>query len=110
MLHHRRLLPLFAVLLLLPLTLQAQEKLATPITKGQQVFPCGHSFHFFMPPILRDMAQSAEIKEHRQVGTSAIGGSRVIQHWDVPEAKNKAKEALNSGEVDVLTLSPIHLP
>ena len=41
---------------------------------------------------------------------SAIGGSRVIQHWDVSDDKNKAKEALRSGNVDVLTLSPIHLP
>ncbi|MCE9532737.1 MAG: hypothetical protein K8T89_16695, partial [Planctomycetes bacterium] len=30
--------------------------------------------------------------------------------WDVPEIKNKAKEALKSGKVDVLTLSPIFLP
>ena len=41
---------------------------------------------------------------------SAIGGSRVIQHWDVPEEKNKAKAALRAGKVDVLTLSPMWLP
>jgi hypothetical protein len=28
----------------------------------------------------------------------------------VPEEKNKAKAALIAGKVDVLTLSPIHLP
>lgn len=113
MLHHRRLLPLFAVVLLLPLAAWAEDKpdkLAKPITKGQQVFSCGHSFHYFMPPILRDIVGLAEIKDHTQVGLSAIGGSRVIQHWDVAEAKNKAKEALATGKVDVLTLAPIHLP
>ena len=41
---------------------------------------------------------------------SPIGGSRVIQHWNVADEKNKAKEALKTGKVDVLTLSPIYLP
>jgi hypothetical protein len=45
-----------------------------------------------------------------KVGLSSIGGSKVIQHWDIPEEKNKAKEALKTGKVDVLTLSPIFLP
>src|SRR5208283_3336088 len=45
-----------------------------------------------------------------QVGLSSIGGSQVIQHWNIPEAQNKAKEALKTGKVDVLTLSPIFLP
>ena len=78
--------------------------------KGLRVFSCGHSFHVFVPGILADMVKSAGIKDHVQVGLSSIGGSRVIQHWDVSDEKNKAKEALRSGKVDVLTLSPIHLP
>lgn len=86
------------------------EKLAEPITQGQRIFTCGHSFHVFVPGILTDLAKKAEIKEHVQVGMSSIGGSRVIQHWDVAEDKNKAQEALKTGKVDVLTLSPIHLP
>src|SRR5207247_915827 len=49
-------------------------------------------------------------RDHVQVGLSGIGGSWVQRHWEVPEEKNKAKEALRSGKVDVLTLSPIHLP
>jgi hypothetical protein len=81
-----------------------------PITDGQRVFSCGHSFHFFVPPILADIAKAAGIKGHEQVGLSAIGGSRVIQHWDVPEEKNNAKKALTAGKVDVLTLAPIYLP
>ena len=78
--------------------------------KGQRVFSAGHSFHFFMPPILADIAKKADIKDHKQLGLSAIGGSRVIQHWNVAEEKNKAKEKLKAGEVDVFTMSPIYLP
>ncbi|MDQ3621692.1 MAG: hypothetical protein M3463_04270 [Verrucomicrobiota bacterium] len=78
--------------------------------KGQRVFSCGHSFHAFVPAILNEMAKAAGIKGHEVAGVSAIGGSRVIQHWEVAEEKNKAKEALRAGKVDVLTLSPIHLP
>ncbi len=79
-------------------------------TKGQRIFFSGHSFHYFMPPILADIAKKAEIKDHTQLGLSAIGGSRVYQHWNVPDEKNKAKEALKSGKVDVFTMAPIYLP
>ena len=82
----------------------------TPITKGQRVFSCGHSFHVFVPNVLADIAKGGGIEGHTQVGLSGIGGSRVIQHWDVADDKFKSKEALKSGKVDVLTLSPIHLP
>jgi hypothetical protein len=80
------------------------------ITEGQRVFFTGHSFHYFVPPILADIAKSAGIKDHKTVGLSAIGGSRVIQHWNVPDEKNAVKKALRAGKVDVLTLSPIYLP
>ena len=83
------------------------ERLAEPITQGQRVFTCGHSFHIFVPDILTDLCQKAEIPGHVQIGGSSIGGSRVIQHWD---RSDEAKEALKSGKVDVLTLSPIFLP
>ncbi len=86
------------------------EKPAEPITTGQRVFTCGHSFHVWVPGIMADLCKKAEIPNHVQVGLSSIGGSRVIQHWDVAEEKNKAKEALKTGKVDVLTLSPIFLP
>ncbi len=78
--------------------------------KGQRVFTCGHSFHVFVYGLLGEMAKSAGIHDHQGVGLSAIGGSRVIQHWDVPEEKNQAKAALRTGKVDVLTLSPIWMP
>src|SRR5258705_3108888 len=86
------------------------EPPAEPIMKGQRVFTCGHSFHVWVPGIMTDLAKKAEIADHTQIGTSSIGGSRVIQHWDIADEKNKAKDALKTGKVDVLTLSPIFLP
>jgi hypothetical protein len=104
---------LLGILLLTPATNaedKKADKLADPITKGQRVFTCGHSFHVFVPGIVADIAKKAEIKDHVQVGMSSIGGSRIIQHWNVADDKNKAKDALKTGKVDVLTLSPIFLP
>jgi hypothetical protein len=86
------------------------KNLAPPITTGQRVFTCGHSFHVWVPDILNDLCQKAKIPNHVQIGLSSIGGSRIIQHWDIPEEKNQAKAALRTGKVDVLTLSPIFLP
>jgi hypothetical protein len=88
----------------------AKADLALTDVKGQRIFTCGHSFHMFVYRQLNDIAAAAGIKGHEGVGSLAIGGSRVIQHWDVPEAENKAKAALRAGQVDVLTLSPIWLP
>jgi len=83
---------------------------APPPPSGLRVFTCAHSFHAFVYPQLAEVAKLAGIADHQSVGTSRIGGSRVIQHWDVPDAKNEAKKALTAGNVDVLTLSPIWLP
>src|SRR5262245_5805106 len=68
----------------------AEEK--KPAAKGLRVFTCGHSFHVFVPGNLADVAKGAGIKDHKMAGLSSIGGSRVIQHWNVEEKKNKAKE------------------
>ncbi len=104
----------FAIVFLLAGQASAQEKkpgkLAEPITKGQRVFTCGHSFHVWVPDIVVDLAKKAEIKGHVKVGLSSIGGSKVIQHWNKPDEQNNAKSALKSGKVDVLTLSPIFFP
>ncbi|MBI3855398.1 MAG: hypothetical protein HY293_06880 [Planctomycetes bacterium] len=96
------------VLVLARLNGEAQDAAAPP--KGQRVLSAGHSFHVFVPGILREVAQGAQIKDHVQVDVQGIGGSRVIQHWDLPDEKNKAKAALKTGKVDVFTLSPIFLP
>jgi hypothetical protein len=77
-----------------------------PINTGLRVFTCGNSFHaWFIAPILKNIAESAGIKGHTIVGVSKIGGSKAIQHWDVPDDKNEAKAALRAGKVDVLTLA-----
>ncbi len=83
---------------------------AQPVPKGLRVFTCGHSFHVWAARIIADMAESAGIKDHKIAGISSIGGSRVIQHWEVPDDKFHSKKLLTAGEVDVLTLSPIWLP
>ncbi len=103
-----------AIILVLSVPAHAQDanaaKATAAITQGQRVYSVGHSFHVFMPAILNDIAKAAEISDHKQVGMSSIGGSRVIQHWDVADDKFKAKEMLRAGKVDVLTLAPIFLP
>lgn len=85
-------------------------ELPASITTGQRVFTCGHSFHVWVPEIVADFCKLAEIPGHVQVGISSIGGSRVAQHWEIAADRNTAKDALRSGQVDVLTLSPIFLP
>jgi hypothetical protein len=103
---------LLAVLIVTPVR-GADEKSAAsvqPITKGQRVYTCGHSFHVFVYSLLDEIAKSAGIADHQSVGLSHIGGSRVIQHWEVPDDKFGSKAALTAGKVDVLTLSPIWLP
>ncbi len=80
------------------------------LTPGPRVFVCAHSFMIYTAKLLPPMAQAAGI-EYRAAGQQMIGGSRVIQHWNLPDEKNKAKAALRAGTVDVLTLSPhLQLP
>lgn len=79
-------------------------------TTGLKIYSIGHSFHYFMPPILSDIARAAKIEGHTHLGTSSIGGSRVIQHWDLADDKFKSKELLKSGKVEVLTIAPIYMP
>jgi hypothetical protein len=68
-------------------SVQAQSE-----TKGQRIYFSGHSFHYFMPPILADIAKKADIKDHTPLGLSSIGGSRVYQHW-APAATTTPKTA-----------------
>ncbi len=80
-----------------------------PITSGQRVATCGHSFHVFTYRQVAEIAASAGLK-HELAGLSSIGGSTVIKHWAVPEEKSAVKQVLKAGKADVLTLSPIWLP
>jgi hypothetical protein len=72
---------------------------------GVRVFYTGHSFHMFVPSRIEQLVKSAGIEGHKLVGTQGIGGSRVIQHWDLVREKNKAIHALESGQVDVFTMA-----
>ena len=106
----RRFAAVLAVCLLVQLNVVSLFAADTALTKGQRIFTAGHSFHVYMPEILKDIAAKANVDGHEQVGLSSIGGSQVIRHWDLPDDKNTAKTALKTGKVEVLTLSPIYLP
>lgn len=101
---------------LLTIAAAAQEAAKSTETKtgtstaGVKIYSMGHSFHYFMPDILEDIAKAAGIQDHKRVGLSAIGGSRIEQHWNVENDKFKAKETLKVGGADVFTMAPIYLP
>ncbi len=82
----------------------------TPVPKGQRVFFASHSLMWYVPTPLGELAETAGIKEHRLVGVQRLGASKTLQHWNVPEDRNKAREALKKGDVDVFVMSPIQFP
>ena len=101
-----RLLRGLLLVVLAAVGLTAQE--ASP--KGLKVLTAGHSFHVWMPPLVAEMAKAAGIQGHEQLAISSIGGSKVIQHWDLPPEKNKAKPVLEAGKADLFTMAPTFLP
>ncbi len=87
-----------------------------PIKDGQRVCTVGHSFHVWTAPMIAELATADGIKGHESTAMG-LGGSTVLDCWNVPKADrakqpevNLAKQALEAGKVDVLTLSPIWLP
>ncbi len=82
-----------------------QPPAPTKTPAGLRVFYTGHSFHMFVPQRIEQLVKAAGIQGHKLAGQQGIGGSRVIQHWDLEDAKNKAKPALAGGEVDVFTMA-----
>lgn len=82
---------------------------ATPssstLPAGPRLFVCAHSFMIYTAKLLPPLAEAAGIA-YQDAGQQMLGGSRVIEHWNVPDEKNRAKTALRDGKVDVLTLSP----
>ena len=99
---------LLATLCLTALSVCAVD-LHPPVTVGQRVATCGHSFHVFTYRQVAEIATSAGLK-HELAGLSSIGGSTVQKHWAVSEEKSAVKQVLKAGKADVLTLSPIWLP
>ena len=59
----------------------------------------------FTGQLLPPITESAGIG-YRDAGTQMLGGSRTVQHWNVPDEQNLAKRALREGSVDVLLVSP----
>lgn len=95
---------LFRLFLLLGLVagpLRAQNE----VPPSQRVFVCAHSFMIFTAKGLPPMAQAAGLP-YVSAGQQMLGGSRVLQHWNLPDDRNRAKAALLAGNVDVLTVSP----
>lgn len=102
-------LSLFLIALGLTSTVTRADDVQPPITTGQRVATCGHSFHVFTYRQVDEIAKSAGMK-HQLASLSSIGGSTVQKHWDVPDEKSAVKQVLKAGGADVLTLSPIWLP
>jgi hypothetical protein len=73
---------------------------------GQRIVVTGHSFHLPVMATFDVIAKSAKIPGHQIVVRQMIGGSKVSQHWDLPDEKNTAKSTLRAGGVDVMTMSP----
>ena len=96
---------LTALCLALPSAVFADEA-AAKMLPGQRVLVAGHSFHMPVMAGLDAVVKAAQIAGHQWAGRSSIGGSRVMQHWDLPDEKNIAKTALRAGSVDVLTMAP----
>ena len=92
-------------LLLVLATFSEPLRAQNEVPPNQRVFVCAHSFMIFTAKLLPPMAQAAGVP-YATAGQQMIGGSRVIQHWNLPDDRNRAKAALLSGNVDVLTLSP----
>jgi hypothetical protein len=84
----------------------AEPPAAAVAANGQRVLFTGHSFHIPLIPYIEQIAQAARIDGHRTLAKQMIGGSRVTQHWELPDEKNTAKTTLRAGGVDVLTMSP----
>lgn len=85
-----------------PLRLRAETQAAL------RVFVCAHSFMIFTARMLPPMAHAAGLP-YTAAGQQMLGGSTVLQHWNLPDEQNRAKAALREGKVDVLTLSPNRL-
>jgi hypothetical protein len=63
-----------------------------------------------MPPVLAQQVEAYGIKGHTIAGHQRIGVSRAMQHWNMADAQNLAKQALRAGNVDVFVMSPLVHP
>ena len=75
--------------------------------KALRVVASGNSFSGGSAGMFDEIVRLAGIKGAGKSVYSGIGGSRVVQHWDLPGDKNVAKKALLEGNTDVMTMNPI---
>ncbi|QJW99258.1 hypothetical protein [Frigoriglobus tundricola] len=99
-----------AALLPHPLPGQDEGPKKPEAPKGLRVFYASHSLMWYVPTPLGELAAAAKIQNHKLAGLQSLGASKTLQHWNLPEEKNKAKQALKKGEVDVFVMSPIQFP
>ena len=93
-----------------PVEASATQVPATPVASGQRIYASHHSYFLPIPAILTELAKAGGYPDQVIVGSDYIGGSKSMQHWTIPDDKNKAKAALISGKTDVLILTPVYLP
>jgi hypothetical protein len=89
---------------------ESPEKKQDAAPRGRRVFYASHSLMWYVPTPLGEMAEAAGIKDHKLVGVQKIGASKTLQHWNLPEERNTARQALKKGDVDVFVMSPIQFP
>lgn len=106
----RRSLYQFAPLLFSDLKAQSAAPAEPEGLQGLRVFTAGHSLHWYVPDILAELASASGIQGHKIAGVQSLGVSRTIQHWNHQGGRNQARQALEAGNVDLLTLSPIQFP
>jgi len=99
-----------ALLALTVVDLPAQTTAAATAPAGQRVFYASHSLMWDMPPVLTELVTAYGVKGHTVVGLQRIGVSRTIQHWNLPDDRNQAKQALQTGKVDVFVTSNLAHP
>lgn len=92
--------PWLPLLFALAAALPAAEDVAA---QPQRAFICAHSFMTFIAKLLPPMAEAGGVG-FTLAGHQMIGGSQVLQHWNLPG--DKTKPALQAGLVDTLILSP----
>ena len=81
-----------------------------PVTKGQRIYAAHHSYFVQVPPILAQLSTTGGFTDQAWLGNKYIGGSKSLQHWNLKDEDNKAKEILKAGAADVLILTPVYLP
>ena len=77
---------------------------------GLRIVTAGHSLHWYVPDILTELALAYGIEGHEKAGVQSLGVARTIQHWEHNGGRNPVRQALEKGNVDLLTLSPIQFP